>query len=123
MRERYLYIFIKNGNSAGFINASENLVNFAVKKAEELNIKCVLGDILCSDTFYTDSDEVKLAKEKNLIGVEMESAALYLNAQRCKKNALTICTVSDEILTGVKLSSEARQKEFINMLKLALELI
>lgn len=119
----YFDYFIKNGNKAGFIDASEELVNKAVEKAKELNMNCVVGDIYCSDTFYTDIDQIALAKEHNLIGVEMESSALYINAKNANKNALTICTISDELITGVNLPSEVRQKEFLNMMKLALELI
>lgn len=54
--------------------------------------------------------------------MEMEAAALYLNAARAGKNALCICTISDHLLTGEELSSDERQNSFTEMMKLALEI-
>ena len=81
-----------------------------------------VGNVLCSDTFYTDEDEISKAKKNNLLGVEMEGAALYLNAQRCKKDALVICTVSNNLITGEETTREERQNAFTDMIKLALEM-
>ena len=54
--------------------------------------------------------------------VEMEAAALYLNAARLGKNALTICTISDNPFTGEELDAEARQNTFTQMMEIALEI-
>ena len=51
----------------------------------------------------------------------MEAAALYMNAARCGKNALAICTISDEVLTGVETTAEERQTAFTQMMEIALE--
>ena len=51
----------------------------------------------------------------------MESAALYMNAARSGKKALTICTISDHILTGEATTAQERQTSFTDMMKLALE--
>lgn len=107
---------------ANYINASKKLVSLAQSKAQELGLKYTIGDTLCSDTFYTDEDELKMSLEKNLLGVEMESASLYLNAERLHKNALTICTVSNSLITNEETSSEERQNAFLDMIKLALEM-
>lgn len=107
---------------AGYIKSSPTLTKLAEKKASELKLNYITGDILCSDTFYTDEDEVKLSLEKNLLGVEMESAALYLNAERLKKDALVICTVSNNIITGQETTSDERQNSFLDMIKLGLEI-
>ncbi len=107
---------------ADYIKASEKLVKLAETKAKELGLNYTIGDTLCSDTFYTDEDELKLALDKNLLGVEMESASLYLNAERLGKQALTICTVSNSLITGEETSSEERQNAFLDMIKLALEM-
>ena len=56
-----------------------------------------------------------------VMAVEMEAAALYMNAARAKKNALAICTVSDHIITGEATSAEERQNSFTDMMKLALD--
>lgn len=107
---------------ADYIKASEKLVKLAETKAKELGLNYTVGDTLCSDTFYTDEDELKLALDKKLLGVEMESASLYLNAERLGKQALTICTVSNSLITGEETSSEERQNAFLDMIKLALEM-
>lgn len=107
---------------ADYIKGSSKLIKLAEQKAKELNLDCTLGDTLNSDTFYTDEDEVKLSLQKNMLGVEMEGAALYLNAERLGKDALTICTVSNNLITEEETSSEERQNAFLDMIKLALEM-
>ena len=62
------------------------------------------------------------AQKNNLLGVEMEGAALYLNAQRTGKKALAICTISNNIVTQEETTSEERQLLFSDMVKFALEL-
>ncbi len=56
-----------------------------------------------------------------VLAVEMEATALYMNAARCGKNALAICTISDSLVTGENLSSDEREKTFTDMMKVALE--
>ena len=116
----YNNFYINNGE--GYINGSANLVQQAQEKAKELNLNYHIGDTLCSDTFYTDENEIEKAQKNNLLGVEMEGAALYLNAQRLNKDALVICTVSNNLITGEETTSEERQNSFTDMIKLALEL-
>jgi purine-nucleoside phosphorylase len=50
----------------------------------------------------------------------MEAAALYMNAAVAKKNAIAVCTVSDHIIRGESLDSDARQSSFTDMMKIAL---
>ena len=112
-------------NGARFIDCNNDLLKKAEKIAKSkkiINSNVHKGNIYCSDSFYTNEDQIALANEHNLLGVEMESAALHLNAKETGKEALVICTVSDNIVTGEKLSSEEREKTFIDMMKLALEL-
>lgn len=109
-------------NGEGYIEATEKLVEKAKDFAKKLNTHIYVGNILCSDTFYTNDNQLEVAKQHHLLGVEMESAALYINAKEAKKNALTLCTVSDSLVTGEKLNSEDRQNSFIAMVKLALEM-
>ena len=60
--------------------------------------------------------------EYGILAVEMEAAALYLNAARAKKNALAICTISDSLVTGEALSGEERQTGFRNMMEMGLSI-
>ena len=116
----YNNFYINNGE--GYVSGSKELSNQAKTIAENNNMNYHLGNILCSDTFYTNEDEIKKATENNLLGVEMEGASLYMNAQRCNKQALVICTVSNNLITGEETSSEERQNAFTDMIKIALEI-
>lgn len=99
-----------------------------IKKVDEavtrmgLESKVKYGQILSSDTFYTDEAENDLKWAKmGVIGVEMEGYALYLNAARSGKNALVLATVSDQLVKKEYLSAEERQLSFDEMLTIALE--
>lgn len=116
----YNNFYINNGET--YINGSSNLCDLAESIAKESNMKYHVGDVLCSDTFYTDEDEIAKAHKYNLLGVEMEGASLYLNAERLNKEALVICTVSNNLITGDETTSEERQTAFTDMMKLALEM-
>jgi purine-nucleoside phosphorylase len=103
--------------------ASYDLVSSAVRAAKEKNINAVVGNILSSDTFYCAD---KTATEKwismGILAVEMEAAALYMNAAQAKKNALCLLTISDSLVTGESLSAEDRQSSFTDMMEIALEI-
>lgn len=103
--------------------ADFSLVRSAVETAERENIHVVVGNVLSSDTFYTDSaSDNDLWKKMNVLCVEMESAALYMNAARLGKKALGIFTISDHLYTGESLSAKERQDSFTDMMKIALEM-
>lgn len=91
--------------------------------ADRLGLTYHVGNLLSSDTFYTDNGQGSNAAwgRMGVLGVEMEAAALYMNAARCGKNALAICTVSDHLLTGESTTAEERQTSFTDMMRLALE--
>ena len=103
--------------------ADFSLVRKAVEVAERENINVVVGNVLSSDTFYTDSSaDNDLWKKMNILAVEMESAALYMNAARLGKKAVAIFTISDHLYTGEALSAKDRQESFHEMMKIALEM-
>lgn len=103
--------------------ADFGLLRKAVEAAEKLEVKTVVGNILSSDTFYDDNpDTNSLWRKMNVLCVEMEAAALYMNAARAGKKALCILTISDHVFTGESLSAEDRQNTFRDMMEIALEL-
>lgn len=102
--------------------ASYALLEKAVSTANKMGLTYKVGNILSSDTFYDDGVGSVAWGKMGVLAVEMESAALYLNAARAGKNALCICTISDHLLTGEELSSADRQNSFHDMMKLALEI-
>ncbi len=80
------------------------------------------GKIFTSDVFYKAKEElVKLSKGK-ILGVEMETLALYANAKLSNKNAIALYTISDDPITGASISSIEREKGLDKMIKIALEL-
>lgn len=103
--------------------ASYELLKKAAELAEKLKYKYHVGNLLSSDTFYNDLPDDTLSwKKMGVLAVEMEAAALYMNAARAGKNALAICTVSDSIVSGEALPASERQSSFTDMITLALEL-
>ena len=107
---------------------SFEMLHAATQAAEALGAVYHVGNILSSDFFYDDDEGVPdaLNPKKNwqkmgIMAIEMESAALYLNAARLRKNALCICTVSDQLVRHEYLSADERQTGFEQMMKVALE--
>ena len=101
--------------------ASWELLRSAVEIAESEGIKFHVGNLLSSDIFYNafPTFNEKWAK-MGALAVEMEAAALYMNAAYAGKRALAICTVSDEVFTGATTTSDERQESFTDMMKIAL---
>ena len=102
--------------------ASFELLQKAVKAAEDMGIKPVVGNLYSSDTFYDDSMGLSKWQKMGVLAVEMEAAALYMNAARAGKNALAICTISDNPFTGEATTSGERQLNFTKMMEIALEI-
>ena len=107
---------------------SWELITEAVKAAENNGARYHVGNVNSSDTFYGDHegvpeglDSVYGLKKMGVMALEMEAAALYMNAARYGKRALCICTISDHILTGELTTSEERQNSFTTMMKVALD--
>ena len=100
---------------------SFDILKECVAAADRLGLKYHVGNLLSSDTFYSDTGSDGWRK-MGVMAVEMEAAALYMNAARSGKNALAICTVSDHILTGEATSAAERQTSFTDMMRLALNL-
>ena len=98
------------------------LLSRAMAKAQELGVNMVPGALYSSDCFYDESAPLGKLKALGVLAVEMESAALYLNAARAGKKALAICTISDNPFTGEGLSAEERQNSFTKMMEIALEI-
>ena len=103
--------------------ASYDLVRRAADACERQGVRYMVGNILSSDTFYDDANSGLEWGKMGVLGVEMESAALYCNAARLGKNALCICTVSDSfIYPEENTTAEERQVSFTKMMEIALEL-
>ena len=89
--------------------------------AKEMGIKPIVGNLYSSDIFYDDAVSLSEWQKMGVLATEMEAAALYMNAARAGKNALAICTISDNPFTGEATTAEERQLTFTTMMKIALE--
>ena len=103
--------------------ASYSLMKKAIEAAEKHNIPVVIGNVLSSDVFYNANEKANdLWKDMGVLAIEMEAAALYMNAAKSGKNALCLLSISDHIYKNTSLSAEERQKGFSDMMEVALEL-
>lgn len=104
--------------------ADFGLLERAVETTRARNLPIHVGNILSSDVFYTeDSADNDAWKSMGVLCVEMEAAALYLNAARAGKKALCLLTISDHLYTGESLSAQERQTSFRDMMEVALSLV
>ena len=101
---------------------SFNLLEKAVKVARDMGIDPLVGNLYSSDIFYDDAGSLREWLKMGVLATEMEAAALYMNAARAGKNALAICTISDNPFTGEATTAEERQNTFTTMMKIALEI-
>ena len=95
----------------------------AYKKSKELGMNVHVGPVVSGDLFYDEKQTWKIWAEYGILGCEMESAELFTLAAKYKRKALSIFTVSNQIITGEETTSEERQKTFKDMMLLALESI
>lgn len=118
---RYSYQYELPGDFAPI--ADYSLLEKAVGTARELKIPVKVGNVVSSDVFYNGYTK---ANEKwasmGALCVEMEAAALYMNAAKAGKKALAILSISDHILKGTELSPEERKVGFKDMMEIALRL-
>ena len=99
------------------------LMNKAIETAKRQGTNVVVGNVLSSDVFYNADPTVNDRwRSMGVLAVEMEAAALYMNAAKAKKKALCMLTISDHIYTGEALCAEDRQLGFGKMMEIALEL-
>ena len=96
----------------------------AVEAAKEIGLEVTVGNILSSDSFYNaNSEHWHKWAEYGVLGVEMETSALYTMAAKHRIEALTLLTVSDSLVTGKVASAAERQNNFAEMARIALALL
>ena len=109
------------GDNNSIMKCSDKLYSSFKDMANNHNIKVTSVRAHSSDSFYADSNIDDLVNNKRVSVVEMETFALYFNAKYLNKNALAIYTVSDNLITKEKATTEERQNSFTEMIELALD--
>lgn len=118
----YAAQYMLPGNFAPIADFS--LVSKAAAKAESMGINYRVGNVLASETFYSDDKEAwKRWQKMGVLAVEMEASALYMNAARSGKKALCICTISDSLITHEETTAEQRERSFTDMMEIAFDII
>jgi purine-nucleoside phosphorylase len=103
--------------------ADFGLLRGAADACDRFGYRYKVGNVLSSDTFYTENAHNDKWINMGVLAVEMEASALYMNAARSGKRALTILTISDHILTGEATTAEERQNTFTHMMDVAFTLV
>lgn len=99
------------------------LMKDAVEIGQSKGYPLHVGNLLSSDVYYDDDpDRNARWRKMGVLAVEMEAAALYMNAARAGKRALAICTISNSLISGEELDAISRQNSFGQMIELALDL-
>ena len=115
------YALIQNGDNRKEINSDMYLNNTINNVAKDNNINLFESRALCSDVFYDNSDYKELESKYNVVGVEMETFALFHTADMLNKKATALLTISNSFATEEELTSEERERNLNEMIKLALE--
>ena len=89
--------------------------------ARRMGVEPPVGNLFSSDVFYNKAGNTLDWGKMGVLAIEMETAALYCNAAEAGKRALTICTISDSLVTGEELPPADRQTSFTQMMSIALE--
>ncbi|WP_138420274.1 purine-nucleoside phosphorylase [Aquibacillus sediminis] len=103
--------------------ANFDLLKAAYESGEDKGLNLRVGNVFTSDSFYRDNAKelFELLASYNVLGVEMETTALYTLAAKFNRQALSVLTVSDHIITGEETSAQERQTTFNDMIEVALE--
>lgn len=108
-------------NPGKILKPSPVILKKAVECAKKMKLKYHLCQIASEDAFYNAYPlKEKIKRSMNSKAVEMEAYALYANAIKFKKDALTILTCSDSLVTGEQMSAIKRQESTTAMIELAL---
>lgn len=110
-----------DGYQDNLVKSTKNLNDIILKTSNELSMNIIKGTICSTDVFYEKDYKNKPIEEYNILGVEMESFALFNNARTLEKNAACLLTVSDLFFSEDKLTSLEREQNLNEMIVLALE--
>ena len=103
--------------------ADYGLLQKAVNNCEGFGYDYMVGNVVSSDVFYSANPQTDKWMKMGVLAVEMEAAALYMNAAYSGNKALAMFTVSDHLITGEVTTAEQRQSTFTHMMDVALSLV
>jgi purine-nucleoside phosphorylase len=101
--------------------ANFDLLKKAYDAGVEKGLNLKVGNVFTADMFYNDNADLEKWAQYQILALEMETAALYTLAAKFGRQALSVLTVSDHVLTGEETTAEERQTTFNDMIEVALE--
>ncbi len=112
----------QNNEESNILHGNKELNVHIKDTASRMGIEVHFNNIHSSDVFYKENDNFRELYEKyGCSCVEMESFALFHNANVLGKKAACILTISDNLVTHAETTPEERQNSFKQMIELALE--
>lgn len=103
--------------------ADFSLLEQAAQLAKRAGLRCHVGNVLGEDRFYNDEMDRQKLIDYGVLATEMETPALYLLAAKYHRQALSILTVSNHLITGEETTAQERQTSFDDMIRLALQTV
>lgn len=103
--------------------ADYSLIEKAVQYGKEHGLSLRVGPVISGEGFYYSNEWYKKWSDMGMLAVEMESAALYMNAAEAGKRAVALCTISDLMFSGEACTTKERQESFDEMILMALSMI
>lgn len=117
------YAKVAYGYNDNICNSSSYLNNIIIDTSKELKINIQTGRVYSSDVFYAKTNANEIAINNNCLSVEMETCALFNNAKYLNKQATALLTITNTFYNDEELSSDERQNNFNEIVKLALETV
>lgn len=108
---------VQNGDNDNILYSSSELNDNILKLGHNI----IVGRVHSCDAFYNNLNIKELNENKKCLAVEMETFALFHNAKALNKKAACLLTVSDSLVTGASLDAESREKNFKEMIEIALK--
>ncbi len=116
------YAQVQNGSTQDIIRASQMLNQKMIEVAKQMNQPLVTGRVYSTDVFYKNqNDRFQIAEKHQCLACEMESFALFHNANITNKQAACLLTISNHFITGEETTPQEREKNLMKMIELALE--
>ena len=116
------YAQVQNGSTQDIIRASQMLNQKMIEVAKQMNQPLVTGRVYSTDVFYKNqNDRFQIAEKHQCLACEMESFALFHNANITNKQAACLLTISNHFITGEETTPQEREKNLTKMIELALE--
>lgn len=118
------YAKTQNNSDDKILYSTKELNDKIKHSAEQEKVTLKECRVASTEAFYNETEiPSEMVEKHECMAAEMESFALFQNARYLNKKAACLLTISDNIVTHESTSSEEREKNLNQMIKIALETI